>query len=283
MIVAKVNDYEIKFQEYQAELKEVLKFMHLEEPNQDAKKRAIEQLIDGHLLLVSAKQSNLTIDEDDIEDKVVELKLKFESENEFNDMLKCNNICIEKIKERVKNNLLITKYVSTNFSTDKEIPIEELREIYIENIDSFQTQEMVKASHILIKGTDEESMIKAKEIYKRINSKEDFEKIASECSDCPSNCQSGDLGYFPKGKMVKDFEEVAFSLKPNEFSKPIKTKFGYHIIMSTDKKESVVAKFDEVKDALKDRLKKIDSELKLIKHIKGLRSKAEIVINLDKL
>ncbi len=183
MIVAKVNDYEIKFQEYQAELKEVLKTMHLEEPNHDAKKRAIEQLIDGHLLLVSAKQSKLTVDEDDIENEVVELKLKFESENEFNDMLECNGICIEKIKERVKNNLLITKYVSTNFSTETEIPIEELREIYIENIDSFQTQEMVKASHILIKGTDEESLEKAQEIYKNIKSKEDFEKIASECSD----------------------------------------------------------------------------------------------------
>ncbi len=142
---------------------------------------------------------------------------------------------------------------------------------------------MVKASHILIKGTDEESMEKAQEIYKNIKSKEDFEKIASECSDCPSNCHSGDLGYFPKGKMVKDFEEVAFKLKRDEFSEPIKTKFGYHIIMNTDKKESVVAEFDEVKDALKDRLKKIDSELKLIKHLKGLRGKAEIVINHNKL
>ncbi len=283
MIVAKVNDYEIKFQEYQAELKEVLKTMHLEEPNSDAKKRAIEQLIDGHLLLVSAKQSKLTVDEDDIENEVVELKLKYESENEFNDMLKCNDICMETIKERVKNNLLITKYVNTNFSTDAEIPLEELREIYIENIDSFQTQEMVKASHILIKGTDEESMEKAHEIYKKIKSKEDFEKIATECSDCPSNCHSGDLGYFPRGKMVKDFEEVAFNLERNEFSEPIKTKFGYHIIMNTDKKESVVAEFDEVKDALKDRLKKIDSELKLIKHLKGLRSKAAIVINHNKL
>jgi len=279
MIVAKVNDYEIKFQEYQSELREVLKTLHMEEPNRDAKKRAIEQLIDGHLLLDSAKQSKLTIDEDEIENEIVELKLKFKSEDEFNDMLKCNDICMDTIKDRVKNNLLITKYVSTYFSTEAEIPLEELREIYLENIDSFQTQEMVKASHILIKGTDEESMEKAHEIYKRINSKEDFEKIAAECSDCPSNCHSGDLGYFPRGKMVKDFEEVAFKLKRDEFSKPIKTKFGYHIIMNTDKKESIIAEFDEVKDALKDRLKKIDSELKLIKHLKSLRSKADIVIN----
>ncbi len=279
MIVAKVNNYEIKFQEYQSELKEVLKMMHLGEPNNEAKKRAIEQLIDGYLLLNSAKNSKIDISDDDIEHEVVELKLKFESEDDFNNMLIDKEIEIKTIKERIKNNLLITKYVKINFPADSEIPIEKLREIYKENINSFKTQEMVKASHILINGTGEESLLRADELYKRIKTKDDFDKIAAECSDCPSNCQCGDLGYFPKGKMVKDFEDVAFNLKQHEFSKPVKTKFGYHIIMNTGRKESVIADFNEVKDALKDRLKRIDSELKLIKHLKGLRSKADIVIN----
>lgn len=279
MIVAKVNNYEIKFQEYQSELKEVLKMMHLGEPNNEAKKRAIEQLIDGYLLLNSAKNSKIDISDDDIEHEIVELKLKFESEDDFNNMLIDKEIEIKTIKERIKNNLLITKYVKINFPADSEVPIEKLREIYKENINSFKTQEMVKASHILINGTDEESLLRANELYKRIKTKDDFDKIAAECSDCPSNCQCGDLGYFPKGKMVKDFEDVAFNLKQHEFSKPVKTKFGYHIIMNTGRKESVIADFNEVKDALKDRLKRIDSELKLIKHLKGLRSKADIVIN----
>ena len=80
MIVAKVNDYEIKFQEYKAELKEVLKSMHLGEPNNEAKKRAIEQLIDGYLLLNSAKEYNIDISEDDIEHEMVELKLNYKTE-----------------------------------------------------------------------------------------------------------------------------------------------------------------------------------------------------------
>ena len=283
MIVAKVNDYEIKFHEYKAELKAVLKSMHLEEPNSEAKKRAIEQLIDGYLLLNSAKISKIDISEDDVENEMVELKLKFNSEDDFNEMLINNEIKVETIKDRITNNLLITKYVQVNFSTETEISLEKLQEIYKENINSFKTQEMVKASHILIKGTDEDSFLKAQELYKKIKTKDDFAKIAAECSDCPSNCQCGDLGYFTKGKMVKDFEEVAFNLKQNEFSEPVKTEFGYHIIMNTGRKESVIADFNEVKDALKDRLKRIDSELKLIKHLKGLRSKADIVINHNEL
>ncbi len=279
MIVAKVNDYEIEFQEYRAELAEVLKNMHLGEPNNEARKRAIEQLIDGYLLLSSAKKSKINISEDDIEHEMVELKLKYRSEDDFNDMLKKNEIDVKIIKERIKNNLLISKYVKTNFSVETDIPLEKLQEIYKENLNSFKTHEMVKASHILIKGTDEVSLLRAQELYEQIKTKDDFDRIAADCSDCPSNCQCGDLGYFTKGKMVKDFEEVAFKLKQNEFSEPVKTEFGYHIIMNTGRKESVIADFEEVKDALKDRLKRIDSELKLIKHLKGLRSKADIVIN----
>ena len=279
MIVAKVNDYEIKLHEYQAELDQVLKNMHLGEPNDEAKKRAIEQLIDGYLLLNSALSSDIKITEDDVEHEIVELKLNYNSEEDFNKMLDNNQIDAKIVKTRIKNNLLIAKYIKDNFSVDTDIPLEKLQEIYRENLKSFKTQEMVKASHILIKGTDENSLLKAQDSHEQIKTKEDFDKIAAECSDCPSNCQCGDLGYFSKGKMVKDFEEVAFNLEQNEFSKPVKTEFGYHIIMNTGRKESVIANFDEVKDALKDRLKRIDSELKLIKHLKGLRSKADIVIN----
>lgn len=283
MIVAKVNNYEINAREYNAELKEVMKKMHLGEANQEAKKRAIEQLIDGYLLLNSALSSNIDVSEDDIEHEILELKLKFDSEDEFKHMLDHNKIDLNIIKSRIKNNLLISKYVNSKFSDADEIPEEKLKEVYKENIESFKTQEMVKASHILIKGTGEDSLQRAHELYDQIKCKDDFFKIASDCSDCPSNCQGGDLGYFSKGKMVKDFEEVAFSLAKDEFSEPVKTEFGYHIIMNTGKKESVIADFNEVKDALENRLKRIDAELKLVKHLKGLRSKADIVINHDNL
>ena len=137
---------------------------------------------------------------------------------------------------------------------------------------------MVKASHILIKGTDEESLLKVKKIRAMINSPEDFIREAESCSDCPSSCQCGDLGYFTRGKMVKDFEDLAFSLQINEISQPVKTQFGYHIIMVTDHRKSKTASFEEVKEALKKRLQQIDSELQLIRHLKELRANAEIEI-----
>lgn len=90
----------------------------------------------------------------------------------------------------------------------------------------------VKASHLLVK--TEEEALKLKE---EIAAGKDFAKVAQEVSLCPSGQNGGDLGYFTKGQMVKEFEDAAFSMEVGEVSAPIKTQFGYHLIYLTDKKD----------------------------------------------
>ena len=279
MIIAQVNNYKITFDEYNAELERVLEQFHLEIPTEKAKKRALEQLIDACLLLQVAKESGIKVSNDDIEECFVDLMLKYDSENEFQSMLEKSNITTDSIKERINNDLIIKKFVKTNFPSECDISSEKLINIYQENQDSFRTQEMVKASHILVQGQDAESLQKIIKLRASIKSPKDFHRTASECSDCPSRIQCGDLGYFTHGKMVKEFENAAFELEVNEISQPVKTQFGYHIIMLTERRESKVTDFDEVRESLEKRLQEIDSELKLIRFIKELRSKADILIN----
>ena len=90
----------------------------------------------------------------------------------------------------------------------------------------------VKASHLLVK--TEEEALKLKE---EIAAGKEFAKAAMEVSLCPSGQNGGDLGYFTKGQMVKEFEDAAFSMEIGEVSNPIKTQFGYHLIYLTDKKD----------------------------------------------
>ncbi|MFA5573389.1 MAG: peptidylprolyl isomerase [Candidatus Bathyarchaeia archaeon] len=79
--------------------------------------------------------------------------------------------------------------------------------------------------HILVKTLSEASTIKS-----RLDKGEKFGEIAKKVSLCPSSKKGGDLGIFTRGKMVKEFEKVAFELQKGQVSEPVKTQFGYHII-----------------------------------------------------
>lgn len=86
-----------------------------------------------------------------------------------------------------------------------------------------------KASHILVK-TEEQ----AKEILRKLNAGESFEKLAMENSLCPSKKRGGSLGEFGRGMMVKEFEQAVFNGKKGQVVGPVKTQFGYHIIRIDD-------------------------------------------------
>ena len=83
----------------------------------------------------------------------------------------------------------------------------------------------VKCAHILV-----EKQSQALQILEEIKQGKKFGAAAKEISTCPSSKKEGDLGYFTKGQMVKEFEDVAFNLEIGEVSAPVKTQFGYHII-----------------------------------------------------
>lgn len=89
----------------------------------------------------------------------------------------------------------------------------------------------VKASHILISNESE-----AKALKSQIDEGASFEELAQKYSKCPSGANGGDLGYFRRGQMVKEFEDAAFETEINAVSDPIKTQFGYHLIKVYDKK-----------------------------------------------
>lgn len=89
----------------------------------------------------------------------------------------------------------------------------------------------VKASHILVDSKAEADLIKSK-----IDKGEGFETMAKKYSKCPSGSNGGDLGYFERGQMVKEFEDAAFDLPVGKVSAPVQTQFGWHIIKVYGKK-----------------------------------------------
>lgn len=89
----------------------------------------------------------------------------------------------------------------------------------------------VRAAHILVAKED-----KAKELLQMIKNGTSFADLAKQFSMCPSGRKGGDLGWFGKGMMVKEFEDAAFNHAKGEVVGPVKTQFGWHLIQVVDQK-----------------------------------------------
>ena len=125
----------------------------------------------------------------------------------------------------------------------------EAKAYYDKNPAQFKSKEQVKARHILV---EEEDL--AEKIAEEIRAGKEFSEAAKEYSTCPSKEKGGDLGYFERGKMVPEFEKAAFEGAAGELLGPVKTQFGYHLILVEDKKEGEELAFSEVKDTLMEKL-----------------------------
>jgi parvulin-like peptidyl-prolyl isomerase len=145
-----------------------------------------------------------------------------------------------------------------------KIPEAEIRRRYDQNRNAYRIEEQVKARHILFM-TQVRDM--TPEIEKKLKARADsleaairkeggdFAELARRFSQEPGAATSGgDLGWFGRGRMVKEFEEAAFALKPGEISPVVKSQFGYHIIKVEERKAAGVRPFDEVRPEIRTQM-----------------------------
>ncbi len=162
-----------------------------------------------------------------------------------------------------KKNLLLLVADQEKISAALQIPDDQLRAAYNSNKDHFRTPERVKARHILLQTTNkppaEVDKIKAKalDVLKQVKNGGNFAELAKKYSDDPGSAvKGGDLGWVTRGQMVKNFENAAFSLKPNQISDLVTTEYGFHIVQVLDRQEAKLQPFEDVKAQLAAEMKK---------------------------
>lgn len=136
---------------------------------------------------------------------------------------------------------------------------QEIQRNYQDNEQQYSTPEQVRASHILLKteGKDEAAVKKlADEIAAKAKAGADFAALAKQYSEDESNKdKGGDLDFFGRGQMVKEFDDVAFSLQPGQVSDPFKTSFGYHVVKLAEKRPASKRSLEEVRAQIEDQIK----------------------------
>ncbi|NPA27668.1 MAG: peptidylprolyl isomerase [Epsilonproteobacteria bacterium] len=218
----------------------------------EQKKELLDRLIERELLVEAAKKDGIEKDEE----------YKRALENYKKDLL------IKVWMDKLYNKTLVSDSEANKF--------------YQENKEMFKKPETIHARHILVKTKEEaQKIIDELKGLKGEELKKKFIELAKSKSTGPSGKSGGDLGYFPRGQMVKPFEEAAFKLNKGEITtEPVKTQFGYHVIYVEDKKPATITPFEEVKESIISR-KKEEEFKKLIKEtIDKAKKEAKIEINL---
>jgi peptidyl-prolyl cis-trans isomerase D len=144
---------------------------------------------------------------------------------------------------------------------DTVVTEEEIRALYDERSEEYIVPEQRHARHILISAASdsaediEAARAKAEQVIQRLEQGEAFETVAGEVSDDTATASAGgDLGFFGRGIMVPEFEEVAFSMAVGERSQPVQSSFGFHIIELLEIQPEVATPLEEVRESLVESL-----------------------------
>ncbi len=245
------------------------------------KERVVNELIVKTLLDEEMTKRGIKVTDKDVDEAVKDIIDKLGSKEQLAEVLKQNGISNAQFKQDLKEEVKMKKLAQELGST--KVSDAEAKKFYNDNPDKFNYPDKVRASHILISVNPEEiteiiksdsnnqnlsdnevkakvdAEIKAKEAKANqllAEAKKDltqFAKLAKENSDdTASAVKGGDLGFFAAKEMVPEFSKAAFSMKPNTISdKPVRTQYGYHIIMVTDRAAAGKTPYEKVQNDIK--------------------------------
>jgi peptidyl-prolyl cis-trans isomerase C len=282
-VVAKVNGHKISYEIYMMNLNRQL-HSGMGDPDvtneRYARSQTLHGLVNAILLSQAASREKITVTKADLQAAREEqlqmiLDRRFPEKKQLRAYLKKNQLELEEYKNKLRREEL-----GDVNAFKEQVSQQKLREmvenrVTITDDDLKDSYKEIRASHILIKpedvkakleGSDDkeaavteeqadaEARKEAAGLLAKIKAGEDFAQLAKAHSGCPSAEQGGDLDWFKRGAMVKEFEEAAFKLQPGEVSDVVKTPFGYHVIKVTDSKSELPEDFEEKKDEYRTQL-----------------------------
>lgn len=292
-VVALVNGEPIHYNDVDRAIKEVMgqlekdpsQFGNLK-PDTTLRKEILDWLVSTRLLVQEAQKLNITVEDNEVEMLVNTIKRRFPSEQKFLEALQLADLSIEQFKNNLTKELVVQKLLEQQLGSQiKDIADEDALKYYNEHGAELMENEQIRVHHILFKVSETADPARVKSVENkasstlaRIKKGEDFEALARQYSEDPSALKGGDIGFFSRGDMIKNFEDAAFALNVGEVSNLVRTPLGFHIIRLDERKASQKMPFEQVKTAIKLRLKQEHTNLLMQQYVEKLKSKANIKI-----
>jgi len=239
----------------------------------ELKRSFLVQIIDRELVLAEADRLDISIAPSEVEAALLEYRKDY-PEGSFQEILRERGITIEALKTELKGGLLMEKVVRQAVYSGIQVSDEEVLKYYRENRKDFDRPEQVRARQIVV-ATQEEGQ----ELLGLLRQGRDFSEIARERSLSPDGEQGGDLGFFARGEMPTEFEDVTFSLPVGRLSDLVKSEYGYHIFLVDEKRRAARTSLDEAREEILRALRAQKEEAAYHAWLQKLRSEASIEID----
>lgn len=203
----------------------------------------LQGLITTNLVDQEAEKAKVTVTDADIEAEIKDLTAQFGGEEALNAALAQSSMTLDDLKKQMPLQIKVRKILEPQI----KITDEDIKKHFDENKATYNVEEQVRASHILVK-----TQAEADAILKQLKDGADFAALAQEKSIDPvSAAKGGDLDFFTRSMMVQEFSDAAFKLKAGELSGVVKSEHGYHIIKATDHKDAHNYTLDEKKEEIR--------------------------------
>lgn len=223
------------------------------------------------------KQSDVSVSESEVDQQMDQITQQFPDEKTMKQALKKQGESLDSIREQIRERLRMQKFIEQEVG-EIDVSPEEAKKYFEENRSEFDQAEQVKARHILVEeDTGAEDEINS--IQQELEQGADFEELARSRSDGPSAKKGGSLGFITRDRMVKPFSDAAFNLDIGETSDPVKTRYGWHLIQVTDRKQASEAQYEDVSDTVVQQVQSQKRQQKTREVLQNLRSQVDIVNN----
>lgn len=232
----------------------------------------LNKLIETELLLQEAQLRGLTVNEEELDREISQLKEDYPKDT-LNEALERIGLKLEEWKEDRKEKLLIDKLIQREIDSVIHVSDDEIRDYYNANRDQFQQPLMVHARQIVV-ATEEE----ANALRTRLIRGEDFAEVARLHSLSPDAESGGDLGVFAKGQMPEEFDDVVFRYRVGSISSVVKSPYGYHIFKVEDRIRPRLRGIEEVRDEIAAGIFQGRQEAFFKEWLDSLKKQAKIVI-----
>ena len=254
--------------------------------------KLLENLIINKILLQKATPDDKTAVTKLVDDEIAMARSNAPSPEAFDGQIKARGLTLAEVRQQEVDKQLCQRIYLVHEITGGNIVIPEVdvKKFYADHPDKFELPERVRAAHILIMTQDlvthepltpdkkKEKQKLATEIKARADKGEDFAALAKQYSEDPGSKTKGGEYTFPRGKMVPEFEAAAFSMKVNQISDLVETKYGYHIIKLLEKMPASTVEFAKAEPDIRGYLTEQEAKKGLPAYIDKLKASANVKI-----